>query len=274
MKRSIQSKQSSTSAPPTSPRAEKRQKLRIKHRNNQLLQLWRVVVCSSITYGLGVLVIKNGWSLIDVEQITVQGSSKIQAASIISASGFSFPKPLFAINPKQLKINLLKELPIRSLQIERRLFPPKLTIIIQERKPVAFADRRGIEGKEKGMLDKNGNWMPIRMAPKTDLPLSNVYVEGWVETQKNLISILLENKDKLGSPLTKIILSPNGEISLKTKKFQVVQLGASNLPIKKQIKALYQLSINLPAKLVNKKNIILDIRDPSKPELQIPNNDL
>jgi len=256
----------------TNSRVEKRRKLRIEHRNEQITQFWRVFIFSSITYGLGALVITNGWSLIHTAQIQVKGSPKINANSIVIASGLIFPKPLFEINPRQLKTNLLKELPIRSIQMERRLIPPRLEIEITARKPIAFADRRGLEGKEKGMLDKKGYWMPIKMANKTELPKKDVYVEGWRATHRDWISIILNNQEKIGSKLKRIIVSPNGELSLQTKSFEVVQLGASSFYIKEQIKALYQLNNNLPASFVNKKGTILDIRDPSKPELQIKNN--
>jgi len=210
--------------------------------------------------------------LIDIDQIHVKGSPKINEHSIVIASGLIFPKPLFEIDPRQLKTNLLKELPIRSIQIERRLIPPSLEIEITERKPIAFADRRGPEGKEKGMLDKHGYWMPIKMANKTDLPKKDVYVEGWRVTHRDWISIILNNQEIIGSQLKRIIVNPNGELSLQTENFEAVQLGSSSFYIKEQIKALYKLNNNLPASFVNKKGTVLDIRDPSKPELEIKNN--
>jgi len=254
-------------------RVEKRRKLRIEHRKEQITQFWRVIIFSSITYGLGSVVITNGWTLIDIAKIHVKGNPKINAKSIVIASGLILPKPLFAINPRQLKTNLLKELPIRNIQIERRLIPPSLEIEITSRKPIAFADRRGSEGKEEGMLDKNGYWMPIKMANKTERPKKDVYVEGWRATHRDWISTILNNQEKIGSKLKRIIVSPNGELSLQTKNFEVIQLGSSSFYIKEQIKALYQLNNNLPTNFVNKKGTILDIRDPSKPELQIKQMD-
>ncbi len=251
------------------PRAERRRKLRLERRHQQLIQVWRVFIFSSLSYGLGILVINNGWSSIGVAQIYVIGSSKIQARSIVNASGMSFPQPLFSINPKKLETNLLKELPVKSVQIRRRLIPASLEIELKERKPIAYADRRGPSGKEKGMLDKHGNWMPLKMASKLSPPVKDIYVEGWMASHQSWISIILDNQENLGSPLEKIIVRPNGELSIKTQDFEVIHLGTNSFYITEQIKALHQLSKNLPSNFIEKAGTILDIRDPSKPELQI-----
>ncbi len=272
VKNSSKDKKSSSRPFKKNHRVEKRRRLRLERRNQQLILLWRFLIFSAITYLLVLLVINNGWSSIDVEQIYVKGSNKIQANTIIMASNLNLPKPLFAINPEQLEISLIKELPIMNVQIRRRLIPPRLEIELKERKPIAFANRRGAKGKEQGMLDSNGDWMPIKMANQTELPRKKIYVEGWMASHRNLISIILDNDEKLGSPLKKITVSPNGELSLETEIFESIHLGSNSFYIKEQIKALNQLSKNLPSKLINKAGTTLDIRDPSKPELQMPSN--
>ncbi len=254
----------------TNPREARRRELHLQRRNEQLTNLWRSLLFSSITYSLGFLVIKNGWSSINVAQIHVNGSSTIKSISIVDASGLNFPKPLFSINPKQLEASLIEELPLKNVSIRRRLIPPRLEIEVIERKPIAFADRRGPKGKEKGMIDKNGYWMPIRMATKTNPPTKDIYVEGWMPSHQSWISIILKNQEKLGSPLKKIIISPNGEIILKTKDFEMIYLGSTSNYIKEQIRALYKLSNNLPENFLKQTGTILDIRDPSRPEFQIP----
>ena len=271
--RSTGKKLSPSSSLKTNPRAEKRRRLRLQHRNEQLIQLWRVFLFSSITYGLGFLVIKNGWSPIDVEHIQVKGSQKIQPFSIINSSGLKFPKPFFLINPQQLEANLMKELPLKSLSIRRRLIPPNIEIIVQERKPLAFAEKRVSQGKEKGMVDKDGHWIPIRMGSKTTSPTTDIYVEGWMPSHRDWISIILKNQEKIGSPLKRIIVKPNGEINLKTEDFEMIHLGGNSIYLKEQLNALHQLSKNLPENFMSQEGTILDIRDPSRPEFQIPKSE-
>ena len=83
------------------------------------------------------------------------------------------------------------------------------------------------------------------------------------------IAIIFQNLEKFGSPLKRIVVNPNGEISLKTYDFELIHLGTSSSSLNEQIKALQQLSKKLPPSFIRKTGTILDLRDPSKPEFQI-----
>ena len=85
------------------------------------------------------------------------------------------------------------------------------------------------------MLDRVGQWMPIKMAANTTPPPSNLYVEGWMPSHRHWISMILHNQKKLGSPLKRIIVSPSGEISLKTIDFEVIHLGSNSIYLNEQI---------------------------------------
>ena len=120
------------------------------------------------------------------------------------------------------------------------------------------------------MLDANGYWIPIKMSSLIELPKKDIYVEGWMARHREWIAIILENKKNLGSPLQRIIVSPNSEISIKTEDFDLIRLGSNGFGFNEQVKAINQLSKNLPSRLVRQTGSILDIKDPSKPELQMP----
>ena len=270
VKKSKDFKHSTSRTLESNPRIEKRRRIHLEHRNRQLIQLWRIMIFISITYGLGILIINNGWGAINADRIQIKGSTKINASKVIVASKIKFPLPLFAINPKQLEINLLKNLPIKRVQIRRHIIPPGLEIELKAKKAIVFADRRGPNGKELGMLDQQGYWIPITMLDLIKQPKKDVYVEGWMATHSNWIHIIIKNKNKLGSPLEKIIISPDGELSIKTEDFDLIRLGLNSFNFKEQMRALNQLSNNLPSTFVNQADTILDIKDPSKPEIQIP----
>lgn len=256
----------------SNPRIEKRRRLLLERRNLQLIHLWRIVIYCSITYSLSLLVLNYGWSNIDVGEISIKGSQNIKPSSIVITSGINFPKPLFTIDPEELKANLVNELPVKSISIRRSLIPPRIEIEVQERQPIAYADRRGPEGKENGMIDQYGYWIPIRMKKYTHPPSGKAYVEGWMPTHQNWISMILRNLENLGSPLNRIIVNPSGEISLRTIDFELIHLGTNSSYLEEQIKAIQQLSKNLPTSFINQKGTILDLRDPSKPEFQIKSN--
>ncbi len=222
-----------------------------------------------MSYGLSFLFINAGRQPIHTEQIQVKGSKKIGAQSIVNASEIGFPKALIEINPKEVELNLLKNLPLNRVSIRRGLFPPNLEIELQEKKPIAFAKRRSSKGEEQGMLDKEGFWIPLKIANKIEPPVKPLYVDGWMASHRESISIILANREKLGSALEKITLTPNGEIILKTKAFKAIYLGRNILKLKEQLKTISQLSKSLPSSFLYTSKTSIDIRDPKKPELQL-----
>ena len=119
------------------------------------------------------------------------------------------------------------------------------------------------------MLDKNGFWMPLKQANQLERPSRSLYVEGWRASHREWISLLLKNRDGLGSPLEKISLSPNGDLSIQTEEFKAVELGIDTALLLEQMQALWLLSKDLPSNLRNKKETVIDLRDPAKPELQL-----
>ena len=269
MRFSSQTKKSSNNL---NPRAERRRKLKLERRNEQLIQLWRILFFSSISSGLGVLLINNGWHPIDTEQIIVKGSTNLQSSSIVNASGNYFPRELLIIRPKELTEKLLNELPITRVSIRRNLMPPHLEVELKERQPIAFATRMGPKGKENGMVDNDGIWMPLRVASQAKQPEKEISLSGWRSSHREWISIILKNRNNFGSPLKKVMLSPGGDLSIGTEKFGVVELGTNQNLVLDQIKVLANLSRDLPQEFLNKEGAIIDIRDPSKPELQLPSN--
>ena len=71
---------------------------------------------------------------------------------------------------------------------------------------------------------------------------------------------------KLGQ---KIILNPYQEISIKTDQFNSVLLGSNTDQLMEQINKLNVLQESLPNLLINTKVKIVNLKDPSKPELKI-----
>ncbi len=237
---------------------------------SQLIYLWQIVVYSSISAVLGWLLIRNGWSPINIKQLTVIGTSNITTEKLVKASEISLPIPLFSIDPKQLEASLLKKLPISSVLIRRHLLPPGLEIEVKDKQPVAHAIRWRPEGIEKGMLDDQGQWMSLKVASLSAFPPIDLVVEGWMDSHREKIALVFEQRKQLGSPLQKIIFNPNGELSLLSKGLGLIHLGDSNDQLKKKLKTVADLNRAMPAIFRNKKGTVIDMSDPSKPEMQLP----
>ncbi len=234
------------------------------------IEYWRFFLYSFISVTLSFLYINNGWSQLYPNQINIIGKTKIKNNVVLDASKLNFPISLFSIKPKTLEENLLKNLPVKSAGIRRYLIPPGLEIEIQERKAISYALRNSLKGKEKGMLDVDGYWIPIKIAEKAQPLKPNLQVEGWIPNHREWISKVLSKRNQLGSPLLKIILTPNGELKLSTEEFKIIYFGKNPNLVDEQLKVLAYLSENLPSEFRDKVGTIVDISDPNRPELQIP----
>ncbi len=253
------------------PREERRQKIISEKRKYNLLIAWQLAVLTFTSFTLGWLFIKNGWESIDLRDIQIKGNKYISANQINIVTKHLFPNELIKINPLIIKRLLLKELPIEKISVSRILIPPRLEINLKERQPVAFAQRRNSNVIENGLIDKDGVWMPLEIYQKPFRPKSSIYIEGWTLNHQKIIAKVLKQKDDLGSPLKKIMIDANGELSIKTRDFAKVQLGTNFNSIGVQIKTIGHLSKNLPNSFMNVPGTVIDMRNPSKPEIKLKN---
>ena len=255
---------------PLGARAEKRRQILFKRRTELLVNLWRTIFFLIISAGTSWLLLSEGWAPINTKQIRISGSGKIHPQSIIDLSKNKFPQSLLSLNPKLLEQSLMKELPIEWIDIRRRLLPRELEITLKERIPIAHATRNLPKGKENGMLDKNGHWMPLKMANQISNSKKELSVYGWRTSEVKRISKILGERDQLGSTLKKIIVTPNGDLSLETKALGKINLGIEAENLDAQLKAVADLHQTLPSSYLNNPKTVIDLRDPSKPELQFP----
>lgn len=251
------------------PGVERRRRLRQERRRERLIQLWRLSLFSGSATALTWLLLGIGWTLPGLEQLQVTGSERISADAVSKAARLSFPLPLLNLNPRDLERTLLKELPVQSAVVRRRLLPPGLEVDLEDRRPLAAATRRSSGGEERGMVDRLGYWMPQAVAARGDQPETTIQVKGWTARQRGIISLLLMRRDELGSPLQRINIAADGSISVETSALGTVELGTNPSLLNQQISSMAELSRSLPNQLRRKPGSSLDLSDPARPELQL-----
>ena len=254
---------------PLPPGVERRRLLRQERRRDRWIQIWRITVFSGSAAALGWLLVGAGWSLRSPKQITVEGSARLGRDSVVQAAGLRFPRPVITLEPERLERRLMAELPVQSVSVQRRLLPPGLDITLEDRRPIAAASRTGARGREQGMVDREGNWMPLTVARQGEAPATAVRVEGWIPSRRTVIASVLERQDQLGSPLLLIQIAPDGDISLRTKALGLIKLGSNQQLLNQQLNTIAQLSSSLPDNLRGQTSDAIDLSDPSKPELQL-----
>ena len=235
---------------------------------NFLREIWQLTFFSSISILLIILYLDQAWTTIKTEHIQINGLSGLTKKDIEKATNGFFPRNSLELNPKEIEASLIKTLPIKSIAVNRKFFPPGININILEREPVAFASRSKSNKIEQGFIDNEGFWIPIEFVNETKKNKINLYVESWHPSKKEEITLIIKNRLYLSSKLKKITLNPLQEISIKTEDFSSVLLGSDINHLNEQINKLNQLQKSLPNLLINTKVKVVDLRDPSKPELK------
>ncbi len=234
----------------------------------KLINIWRCLFYSTVSGSMLWLIMLNGWHPINQEDIEIKGSKNIKIKTIINESGISLPQTLLSLDPRKFEKEIMRTLPVDVAHVRRYLMPPSLEIYLQEKKPIAYATKRKGKLKEKGLLDKNADWIENKFSKNLQTPPSSIYVEGWMPSRKKRISTIFSYMDQLGAPIKTIMFSSNGELDLETQNLGIIQLGPNSGKLISQLKAIAQLSRNLPTKFLNKPGMRIDMSDPAKPELQ------
>ena len=234
-----------------------------------LIELWQLLVFSSTSIFLIFIFLNQAWEPISFEQTKVTGLSGITNNDIKKSTSIFYPKNLLELNPKEIESYLIKKLPIKDVSVTRMFFPPEIHFNIIEREPIAFASRVSSKKIEKGMIDIEGSWIPLQFVNKSKQNKIKLSIENWDPSKKNYIIQIIKNRFNLHSPLKTIKINALQEISIKTEHFNSVLLGSDTDRLIEQINKLNQLQESLPNLLINTKVKIVDLKDPSKPELKI-----
>ena len=200
--------------------------------------------------------------------MVLTGGAAIETSQVVEAAKLRFPSPLLEISPRALENQLVRELPVRAAQVERRILPARLIISLKPEIPVAKAMRQGPDGRERGLLNADGQWIPLSEASPE--PLTNIMVRGWNDRKSGQIAALLQQRDRFEGRLKAIVLHPDGSVSLITTGLGRIDLGGEPALMNTQIDTIVHLNKTLPKQLRQAHQSNLDLSNPERPELQLP----
>ena len=241
----------------------------ITQNKNFLTELWQLLFFTSTSTFLILTFLNQAWKPISFDQTKITGLSGITKNDIKKTTTIFYPKNLLELNPKEIESYLIKKFPIKGVSVSRKFFPPEIHLNVLEREPVAFASRGFSKDIEKGMIDIEGAWIPLQFVNKSKQNKIKLSIENWNPNKKKEIILIIKNRFIFQSPLKKIKINPLQEISLKTEHFDLVLLGSGTDRLIEQINKLNQLQKSLPNLLINTKVKIVDLKDPTKPELKV-----
>jgi cell division protein FtsQ len=224
-----------------------------RQRQNRFLQAtWRTLVTLSLAVGLGWAVSQPEWKLRQQSQITISGNDKLSTSALESLLPFSFPLSLIRLEPQRIETVLQKYAHVRQVLVSRKLFPPRVTIFVQERPPVAMtrcdrcllitdpSDPQALKigPADTWILDAQGVALPAQYYPTfakaKDLPSLRM---------ENFLSPLPET-----APLQKIATAQNAKpmilSSEKQQQWQRMYSVLQKSPVIKPNSPVQLLSIN------------------------------
>ena len=251
------------------PGPERRRQLQRQRRQHQLRNIWRLLVLTALSAGLGYALLRWGWLLNGPEQVEVVGSRQVSREQVIAAAELSFPTPLLGLQPRRIAAELAAALPVEQVQVSRLMAPPRLRVALVDREPVARAQRAQASGIEAGYVDRLGNWMGSQQNPRAAVSSGPLRLEvvGWQPRHRAALALILGRRSDFGADLSLIRFDPDGNLSLLSSRLGLVRLGTPDNRLARQLQVLQQLSRELPARLAYQPLHSLDLSDPEQPEL-------
>ncbi|MBE9049234.1 FtsQ-type POTRA domain-containing protein [Nostocales cyanobacterium LEGE 11386] len=257
--------------------AQRRKKLR-RHRQMKIIQaIWRTVAISSLAGGLLWVAIQPIWVLNAPKQIVMKsGDQLLSEAAIQSLLVISYPQSLWRIQPSAIAHSLQQQPIIAQASVSRRLFPPGLNIEIQERVPVAIAQKPKAQNTATdkkqvsvGLLDASGVWIPLEKYTlvNSSVKLPTLKVIGSPEQYRSYWSQLYPSLSHSTVKVTEIDCQDPTNIILKTELGNV-HLGVPGPQLTEQINVLSQMRY-LTEKINPSQIEYIDLKNPESPLVQV-----
>ncbi|MBD2447850.1 FtsQ-type POTRA domain-containing protein [Nostoc sp. FACHB-152] len=250
--------------------SQRRKKLRRQRQMKIIQAIWRTLAVSGLAGGLLWVALQPVWVLSDPKQIVIKsGNQVLSETAIKSMLMISYPQSLWRIEPDAIANSLKQQPTIAQATVNRRLFPPGLIIEIQERVPVAIAQKPQERDKNKqsstGLLDATGVWIPLEkytlVNSKFKLPSLKV-----IGTPEQYRQYWMQLYPLLNQGSVKVIEANFQDLTNLTLKTELgnVHFGNPSPLLAEQIKVLAQMR-NLPAKINPSQIDYIDLKNPKAP---------
>ncbi|MBD2342993.1 cell division protein FtsQ/DivIB [Anabaena subtropica] len=253
--------------------AQRRKKLRRQRQMKIIQAIWQTLAISGLAGGSLWLALQPIWVLKTSEQVVMKsGNQLLSKEAMQSLLILSYPQSLWRIQPGAIADSLKKQPTIAQASVSRRLFPPGLIIEIEERIPVAIAQKTNSQsddtGNKKintGLIDANGVWIPLEkyQLVNPQLKLPNLTVIGLPEQYAPYWSKLYPYLNQSSVKITEIDYQDPNNLILKTELGKVY-LGGTSTHLPDQINLLAQLR-HLNKKLNPSEINYIDLKNPESP---------
>ncbi|WP_448597549.1 cell division protein FtsQ/DivIB [Thermoleptolyngbya sp.] len=271
--------------------ANRRRRLRQQRRWRALQGCWRLSMVMGMAGGAVWLLTHPAWVIASPQQVEVEGNRLLSDDMVKSLVEIDYPKALWQISSEAIARQLESRGIIAQASVARHLFPPSLTLAVQERDPVAIAvltppiagSKAGTHDgaatasspmPTAGLIDATGFLVPMdgHTALQAGLTLPSLRVVGFrAEQQQEWASFYRDlsqyQQQTPGAIAIQAIDWSNPSNLILTTELGSVHLGSYGSRFPAQLRALDQLR-QLPTKLDLSQVIYIDLQNPDRPLIQ------
>lgn len=244
----------------------RRQTLRSQRRLKGWQSVWRFSVLCGLTGGLLWLMSRPEWAIRDQSQVHVSGNKLLSSAQLYKLVPITYPQSIWQLSTQELGKKMETIPPLAKVEVTRQLFPAQISIVVQERQPIAVAT----SDQGKGFLDKDGTFIAQSfyktILPGTNLPklpqflgFSQQYKKFWQQNYPliNASSIKITTIDGR-NPSNLILLTEIGN----------VHLGSDAAQLPQQLKVLGQMK-KLPSRVPTNRIAYIDLSNSAYPSIRL-----
>jgi cell division protein FtsQ len=206
---------------------------------------------------------------VNVKDIRISGSELFSQNDVVKNSSLKFPIRLILINTYFLEKELKQNLSLKNVSVSRQILPFGLSIHLDTRTPIAYAERILNEEKVLGFIDKNGMFINEQNVDEKILSKLNIQVFGWKEKFKKILSEILIAQENYEFELVKISFSPNGFLTVEEKDLKTIFLGFNPNLINFQLQIINNLKNKFKNNNFSEKIDNIDLTDPNKPKIKV-----
>lgn len=256
--------------------ATRRQKLRRSRRLKVFRTLWQTLAIGTIASGVTWAIVQPGWVIRQSDRVAISGNEFLSTEAIRALLPIEYPQSLFRLKPQQIAIALESKAPIASATVSRQLFPPRLTIEVSERYPVAIAlpptnpsNSSPDSSTPPGLLDEQGVWMPMDSYSSLDrsFPLPTLKIVGALEQYRHHWSEVYQVLSRCSVKIWEIDWQNPRNIILKTE-LGIVHIGSYGSQFADQLNVLAQMR-QLPERVNESEIAYIDLKNPVLPSIQM-----
>jgi len=234
-----------------------------RQRQVRILQsLWQLLLISSLTGGLIWASFLPKWGIRQSQQVQIQGNQYLSTEALHQILTPTSSDSVIILSPQQITNRLQRQAPIKQATVARDLYPPQLTIAVDERKPVAVtvANPNTVNPLGKGYLDATGVWMPKESYRSSAKLTSSLKVIGYRPQYRFQWAQIYPQLQASPVDIQAVNWQNPANLILETELGKV-HLGGNTAILSQQLQLLAKLK-NLPEKVPPKEIRYINLKNP------------